>query len=83
MAIMYAAVNFLSEVWLARAESVPEIALVPIDSRIALRAVQLHDLASRDPADRMIAATALDLGARLVTADGRLRAYPPLQTIWD
>jgi PIN domain nuclease of toxin-antitoxin system len=69
--------------WLARAEAAPEITFVPVDNRIALRAVQLDGFPHRDPADRMIVATTLDLGARLVTADARLRGYTPVETIWD
>jgi len=69
--------------WVAHAEAAPEIAFVPVDNRIAIRAVQLEDFAHRDPADRLIVATALGMGATLVTADARLRAYAPLATIWD
>ena len=35
-----------------------------------------------DPADRLIGATALQLGARLITADAKLRALPQLDTLW-
>ena len=35
-----------------------------------------------DPADRLIRATALQLGARLITADPKLRALPQLDTLW-
>ena len=40
----------------------------PVDGRIAIRSTELMDFHA-DPADRMIAATALELGATLVTAD--------------
>lgn len=69
--------------WTALSESAPEIAFVPVDNRIALRAVGLEDFPHRDPADRIIAATALVTGATLITADARLRAYAPLSTLWD
>ena len=35
-----------------------------------------------DPADRLIGATALQLGAPLITADTKLRALPDLHTVW-
>ncbi|MGH7654956.1 MAG: PIN domain-containing protein, partial [Gemmatimonadaceae bacterium] len=55
---------------------------IPVDNRISLRAVSLNDFVHKDPADRIIAATALGVGASLVTADERLHAYRPLKTIW-
>lgn len=35
-----------------------------------------------DPADRLIGATALQLGAPLITADAKLRALEGLNTVW-
>ena len=61
----------------------PEIEFVPVDNRIALRSVHLDGFEHRDPADRIIVATALGLKAVLVTADARLRAYAPVATVWD
>ncbi len=37
---------------------------------------------NNDPADRLIAATAITTGAPLVTADGNLRKAQSIQTIW-
>lgn len=70
------------DTWIGRVESYPGLTFVPVDNRIALRAVQLEGFLHRDPADRIIVATALGLGAALVTADERIRAYRPLRTIW-
>jgi len=50
----------------------PEIALLSRSDRF------LHG----DPADRLIGATALQLGAALITADVRLRAVPGLDVLW-
>ncbi|HEY2824139.1 MAG TPA: type II toxin-antitoxin system VapC family toxin [Gemmatimonadales bacterium] len=69
--------------WLARAEAAPDVEFVPVDNRVALRAVRLHDFPHKDPADRLIVSTALGLGATLVTADQRLHRYKPLPTLWD
>ena len=69
--------------WIAAAESLPQLEFVPVDNAIALRAVTLPEAFGRDPADRLIAATALGLGATLVTGDRRLRGHPPLRTLWQ
>ena len=69
--------------WIANVEALPFLKFVAVDNRIAARSVRLEDFPHRDPADRMIAATALGLDATLVTADKRLRAYAPLTTVWD
>jgi PIN domain nuclease of toxin-antitoxin system len=47
----------------------------PVDGAIALAAVDLADM-HRDPADRIIVATALALDATLLTADERILAWP-------
>ena len=70
------------EDWISSLEALPFLQFVPVDNRVAARAVALENFPHRDPADRMIAATALGLGASLVTADARLRAYRPLKSVW-
>lgn len=67
--------------WIARSEALPFLRFVPVDNRIAIRSVGLDDLHD-DPADRLIVATAISLGARLVTRDRRLRAYRGIETLW-
>ncbi len=54
--------------------------VLPIQPEIAAlsASLPLHG----DPADRIIAATALHHGGRLVTADERLRAADEVPTIW-
>lgn len=69
--------------WVAKAEALPFIEFVPVDNRIALRAVHLPGFPHRDPADRLIVSTALGLGATLVTSDERLRNYDPVRTVWN
>lgn len=70
------------DTWVSRVEALPALNFIPVDNRIALRAVHLEGFPHRDPADRLIVATALGLGATLVTADARLHAYRPVHTIW-
>jgi PIN domain nuclease of toxin-antitoxin system len=72
-----------AETWITSLEALPFLTFVPVDNRIAVRSVQLEGFPHRDPADCLIVATALGLGAVVVTADGRLRRYKPLATLWD
>lgn len=68
--------------WLCRCEALPFLTFVPVGNAIAVESVRLPEFPHSDPADRIIAATALSLGAALVTKDDKLRAYPHLKTIW-
>lgn len=70
------------EDWIARSEGLPWLQFVPLDNRIALRSNRLPGEIHDDPADRIIIATALTLGAALVTRDRRIQAYPHVETIW-
>jgi PIN domain nuclease of toxin-antitoxin system len=54
----------------------------PITPEIAAFAVELPSSFPKDPADRLIAATAMVEGAPLVTADERIRQAKLVQTIW-
>jgi PIN domain nuclease of toxin-antitoxin system len=67
--------------WLRQSLAMPRAALVPIDPEIATVAVGL-DWAHADPADRLIAATAIVHGAPLVSKDARLRGLSSVRTIW-
>jgi PIN domain nuclease of toxin-antitoxin system len=60
----------------------PELHFEPVSHEIARRAGGLGESAPGDPADRMIAATAITLRARLVTADRKLGRIPELETVW-
>jgi PIN domain nuclease of toxin-antitoxin system len=56
------------------------IRVLPITPDIAVRTTGL--LSDSDPADRLIAATALVHRATLVSADEALQALPGLQVVW-
>jgi PIN domain nuclease of toxin-antitoxin system len=71
------------EAWVAAAEALPSLDFIAVDNAIALRAVALPASLPPDPADRIIASTALGLGATLVTGDDRLRRFRPLRTLWS
>ncbi|MGH7901173.1 MAG: type II toxin-antitoxin system VapC family toxin [Thermodesulfobacteriota bacterium] len=68
--------------WVAKSEALPFVHFIPVDNAIALRSVQLPSPLHPDPADRIIIATALNLGFPLVTRDERLARYAHVQTIW-
>jgi PIN domain nuclease of toxin-antitoxin system len=68
--------------WLADLRKLPELRIHPITDEIAERAAGLGDVFPADPADRMIAATALVLGIPLVTQDTKLQSVPNLSTVW-
>jgi PIN domain nuclease of toxin-antitoxin system len=63
-------------------ETVARVIVRPITPEIAALAVQLPAGVPKDPADRLIAATAMSEGAPLVTADERIRQAKVVQTIW-
>jgi len=49
---------------------------------VCVRAVGLPAVYPKDPADRIIAATALVEGVPLVTADEEIRRSKTLRTVW-
>lgn len=56
--------------------------VLPITARACARAVALPSAYPKDPADRIIGATALVEGLALVTADREIRRSKALHTIW-
>jgi PIN domain nuclease of toxin-antitoxin system len=56
--------------------------VLPMTSRACARAVALPAAYPQDPADRIIAATALVEGLSLLTADREIRRSRTVQTIW-
>jgi PIN domain nuclease of toxin-antitoxin system len=76
------AFNVPFEQWLADLRSLPELRVEPVSAEIAALAGSFDGTMHGDPADRIIAATARRLGARLVTADERLRGLPDVVTVW-
>jgi PIN domain nuclease of toxin-antitoxin system len=56
--------------------------VLPISGRACARAMVLPATYPKDPADRMIGATALVEGLSLLTADREIRRSRAVQTIW-
>lgn len=58
------------------------VTIRPITPEIAALAAQFPDNYPRDPADRLIGATARAEGLTLVTRDEKIRSCPLLKTVW-
>jgi PIN domain nuclease of toxin-antitoxin system len=68
------------ETFLTEVES--RFIVLPITGRVCVRAMGLPATYPKDPADRIIGATALVEGISLVTADDDIRKSKALRTIW-
>ena len=68
--------------WLATVGQIAGVRFVPVDNLIAVESESLPGEFHRDPADRMIVATARKLGKPVVTMDEKIRNYPHVRTIW-
>ena len=68
--------------WLARCEALPYFHFVPIDNAIATRSVRLPAPFHKDPADRMIVATAVMLGMPVISSDTKILKYSHVKSIW-
>lgn len=63
------------EEWVESFLDRPGIEPVPLGHRAACRAYRLHPLDHRDPADRLLIATAIELACPLVTYDERIASF--------
>ena len=72
--------NQTPQTWLKHSESLSFINFTEVNNQIAQNSVHLD--MHPDPADRIIAATALYLGVPLVTKDEKLQEYGSLNTVW-
>jgi PIN domain nuclease of toxin-antitoxin system len=68
--------------WVSQIEKAPYIKFVPVGNRIAIDANNLPGKFHKDPADRIIVATARTLGAKLITADVKIRKYKHVSSVW-
>jgi PIN domain nuclease of toxin-antitoxin system len=63
------------EAWVDRFLGRPGIAPTPLDRRATARSYRLYHLEHRDPADRLLIATAIELGCPPVTYDERIQRF--------
>ncbi|MFU8781248.1 MAG: type II toxin-antitoxin system VapC family toxin [Kiritimatiellia bacterium] len=64
------------ESWVRRGADALQLQIVPLSQPAALLAYNLPGDFHKDPADRMLVATAIEDGLTLITADDRILAYP-------
>ena len=64
--------------WFLRALTDSGVELLPLTPDITVRAVELSDI-HRDPFDRIIIATAIELNGMLISVDGCFEDYPELK----
>jgi PIN domain nuclease of toxin-antitoxin system len=70
------------EVWVARCARLSFLRFQPLNNDIARLAVTACAKMHGDPADRMIVATALYLGATVVTCDEKIRGAGMVKCVW-
>ncbi len=70
------------EEWMSEALAMPKLRLVPLTPAIAYRSTSLPEPFHGDPADQIIAATAREENATVITKDGDLQNYTHVRTMW-
>jgi PIN domain nuclease of toxin-antitoxin system len=70
------------ESWLDEVAQIDGVRFVPVDTEIGIKSTALPGEFHKDPADRMIVATARKLAIPLVTADEKIIEYEFVRTIW-
>jgi PIN domain nuclease of toxin-antitoxin system len=68
--------------WVAESERIKGVTFHTVSNSIALQSVNLPGAFHADPADRILVATARQLGAALVTGDAKIHRYPHVKTLW-
>ncbi|MEJ2619033.1 MAG: type II toxin-antitoxin system VapC family toxin [Candidatus Thiodiazotropha sp.] len=70
------------ESWLDEVNQIDGVRFLPVDNEIAIKSTVLPGEFHKDPADRIIVATARKLAAPLVTADEKIIQYAHVKTVW-
>ena len=68
--------------WIGKSERLPFFQFMPVDNSVAVKSVNLPQPLHKDPADRIIIATAITIAAPVVTKDEKLLDYPHVEPIW-
>jgi PIN domain nuclease of toxin-antitoxin system len=70
------------KLYLENIGKIPGLTFIPVDNEIGIEAVNLPGEFHKDPADRLIVASARKFGAPIVTADEKIHGYRHVRTIW-
>jgi len=70
------------ESWTKEVSEIKGVRFVPVDNEIGIKSTKLPGEFHKDPADRIIVATARKLAVPLATVDEKIIQYPHVQTIW-
>jgi len=68
--------------WITAIQKHRRVRFIPVDNHIAVASVELPGQFHKDPADRIIVATAITMNIPVVTVDHKIHAYPHVRTIW-
>lgn len=70
------------ETWVRDLTTLPELSFIPLDNQIVYQSSILPGIFHKDPADRIIVATALIHRATIVTSDLKIRRYKHVKSLW-
>lgn len=70
------------DVWVQKLDSLPGLEFIPIDNKISHQAIYLPGTFHKDPADRIITATAILTRSTLITSDKKIRKYKHVKSLW-
>ena len=74
--------NMDVESWLDEVSQIEGVRFIPVDNEIGIKSTILPGEFHKDPADRMIVATARKFAVPLVTADEKIINYEHVKTIY-
>ncbi len=74
--------NMDIERWLDEVSQIDGVRFMPVNNEVGIKSTMLPGTFHKDPADRMIVATARKLAVPLVTADEKIMNYEHVETIF-
>ncbi len=68
--------------WLDEVSQIDGVRFIPVNNEIGVKSTMLPGVFHKDPADRMIVATARKMAIPLITADEKIINYEHVETIY-